>query len=478
MAPLTHSSHRPAATSLRRRLLGWILLPLAGLIAINAWVGYGNAVQAANEAYDRSLYLAARTLAEELQWRDGRIQLDLMKAAGYLFENHTGSRLFYKVTTPEGQWLAGEAALPDVPARAQSGVKYFALIQFDDGQYLGMPVRLAQLTHVMEEAGWDKPLIRITVAETMEARQQLIQHILWDTLGSQGLLLLAAAVLVVWGVQRGIRPLEAFRQQLADKPDDDFSPIQPPDLPRELRPLIDTLNSYLDRLGRLIDIRKRFLDNAAHQLRTPLTVLKTQLTLVQRNANPGQTQALLQAAQQTTEDAVRLTEQMLAMTRVEHAREMHSPQTVDLVALARQVTQQHLMPAHQRGHDLGLETQVAQSTVQGVDLLLHEALSNLIDNAIHHAPSGAHITVRVGSGWMEVQDDGPGIEPKHQAHVFERFYRAAPAGKSGSGLGLAIVKEIASQHGAQVTLHSPASPAGGTVVRISWPAPGPRDHQV
>jgi two-component system sensor histidine kinase TctE len=453
---------------LRRRLLSWILLPLVGLIGINAWVGYGNAVQAANEAYDRSLYLAARTLAEELAWREGRMQLDLMKAAGYLFENHTGSRLFYKVSTPGGQWLAGVSALPDLPARAQSPVKYFALVQFDDGVYLNQPVRLAQLTHVMQDAGLTDPLIKITVAETMEARQQLIQHILWDTLGSQGLLLLAAAVLVIWGVQRGIRPLEAFRQQLAHKSDDDFSPIHPPDLPRELRPLIETLNSYLDRLGRLIDIRKRFLDNAAHQLRTPLTVLKTQLTLAQRNAEPSQAQALLQAARQTTDDAVRLTEQLLAMTRVEHAREMHSPQTVDLVALARQVTQEHLMRAHQRGHDLGLEAQVTQLAVQGVDVLLHEALSNLIDNAIQHSASGAHITVRVGQTWVEVEDDGPGIAPEHQAHVFERFYRAAPSGVTGSGLGLAIVAEIASQHGAVVQLSSPLRDGCGTAIRMCW----------
>ena len=109
-----------AAASLRRRLLGWILLPLAALIGVNAWVAYGNAVQATNEAYDRSLYLAARTLAEELEWRDGRLQLEVLKGAGYLFENHTGSRLFYKVTTPAGAWLAGVPALPDVPARAQS----------------------------------------------------------------------------------------------------------------------------------------------------------------------------------------------------------------------------------------------------------------------------------------------------------------------------------------------------------------------
>jgi two-component system sensor histidine kinase TctE len=455
--------------SLRRRLLSWILLPLVALIGVNAWVGYGNAVQAANEAYDRSLYLAARTLAEELAWRDGRLQLDVMKAAGYLFENHTGSRLFYKVTTPRGQWLAGVDALPDAPVRTQSAVKYFALVQFDDGIYLNQPVRLAQLTHVMEDAGLSDPLIKITVAETMEARQQLIQRILWDTLGSQGLLLLAAAGLVIWGVQRGIRPLEAFRQQLARKADDDFSPIQPPDLPRELRPLIETLNSYLDRLGRLIDIRKRFLDNAAHQLRTPLTALKTQLALAQRNAEPEQAQALMSAARQTTDDAVRLTEQLLAMTRVEHAREMHSPQSVDLVALARRVTQEHLMRAHQLGDDLGLEAQVSQCEVQGVDLLLHEALSNLIDNAVHHGPVGTHITVRVGAFWLEVEDDGPGIAPEHQAHVFERFYRAAPSGVTGSGLGLAIVKEIASQHGALVTVHSPVGGGRGTAIRMSWP---------
>ncbi|MEY3612418.1 MAG: Sensor protein QseC [Pseudomonadota bacterium] len=455
--------------SLRRRLLSWILLPLVALIGVNAWVGYGNAVQAANEAYDRSLYLAARTLAEELAWRDGRLQLDVMKAAGYLFENHTGSRLFYKVTTTGGQWLAGEATLPHVPVRTQSAVKYFALVQFDDGMYLNQAVRLAQLTHVMEESGLSDPLIKITVAETMEARQQLIQHILWDTLGSQGLLLLAAAGLVIWGVQRGIRPLESFRRQLAHKADDDFLPIHPPDLPRELRPLIETLNSYLERLGRLIDIRKRFLDNAAHQLRTPLTALKTQLALAQRNAEPAQAQALLSAARQTTDDAVRLTEQLLAMTRVEHAREMHSPQTVDLVALARRVTQEHLMRAHQLGDDLGLEALVAQSEVQGVDLLLHEALSNLIDNAIHHGPVGTHITVRVGDCWLEVEDDGPGIASEHKAHVFERFYRAAPSGVHGSGLGLAIVKEIASQHGAVMHLTSPIKEGRGTRIRMDWP---------
>ena len=76
--------------------------------------------------------------------------------------------------------------------------------------------------------------------------------------------------------------------------------------------------------------------------------------------------------------------------------------------------------------------------------------------------------MRVGRTWLEVQDDGPGIAPEHQPHVFERFYRAAPSGVTGSGLGLAIVKEIASQHGAQVGVQSPLRDGRGTLIRIRW----------
>ena len=147
---------------------------------------------------------------------------------------------------------------------------------------------------------------------------------------------------------------------------------------------------------------------------------------------------------------------------------MHSPERVDLGDLARQVTQTHLLRAHQQGDDLGLELLDQNVLVQGVAMLLQEALSNLIDNAIHHCPAGARITVRVGKTWLEVQDDGPGIAPAHQPHVFERFYRAAPSGVTGSGLGLAIVKEIASQHGAQVSVQSPLHDGHGTRVRLTW----------
>ncbi|QKO20463.1 sensor histidine kinase [Rhodoferax sp. BAB1] len=453
-----------AAASLRTRLLGWILPPLAGLIAINAWVAYGNAVEASNEAYDRALYLASRALAEELVWRQGALQVNVLRAAGYLLENHTGSRLYYRISDASGRQLAGEPALPAPTPDPAASVRYYALVQFEDGQFRGRPVRLAHLTHVLEDEQDQTHILKISVAETLETRQQMVQQQLRETLTSQGLLLLAAALLVIVGVQRGIRPLEHFRQRLAERGDDDLSPIDPPGLPRELRPLVETLNSYLARLGRLIDLRKRFLDNAAHQLRTPLTVLKTQLALADRDP------AAVAAARQTTDDAVHLTEQLLAMTRAEHASEMQaqSMANVDLVTLARQVIHEYLPRAVQRGDDLGFEAGLDSCEVPGTAALLHDALGNLIDNALHHSPAGTRITVRVGSCWVEVEDSGPGIAPEHQAHVFERFYRGAPPSVRGSGLGLAIVREIAQQCGARLTLRS--TPGQGSVFRLEWPA--------
>ena len=457
------------ALSLRWRLLLGLMLPLAVLMGVNAWLGYDRAVQAANEAYDRSLYLAARTLAEDLQWQDGRVELLMRPGTGYLFEKHIGSRLFYRISGDDGKtWLGAEdLPRPDLPqAQEPAQVHYFALVQFADARYQSQSVRLAQLTHVLQTSGGGRVLY-ITVAETREAREALIRTILRETLGSQALLLVAVVVLVLQAVRRTVQPLQRLRGLMEAKADDDLRAL-PGSWPPELQPLVDAINGYTQRIGRLIGIRKRFLDNAAHQLRTPLTALKTQLGLMQRQSD-SPAPALLQAAVRTTDDAVRLTAQLLALTRAEHGPDMDPSAEVDLVALARQVTEDQLWRAHEAGVDLGFEAQVDRLPIRGNAVLLQEAVTNLLDNAIHHGGAGTRITVRVLAQGIEVEDDGPGIAPEHQAHVFERFYRAAAPGVSGSGLGLAIVQEIARQHGGRVELYSPLADGRGARIGLVWP---------
>jgi two-component system sensor histidine kinase TctE len=105
------------------------------------------------------------------------------------------------------------------------------------------------------------------------------------------------------------------------------------------------------------------------------------------------------------------------------------------------------------------------------ELLMREALTNLLDNALHYAGAGSQVTVHVSAtteleALLEVTDTGPGIEAASRERVFERFVRATEAG-NGCGLGLAIVKEIVERHAGHVTLND--APPHGLRVSLHLP---------
>jgi two-component system sensor histidine kinase TctE len=106
-------------------------------------------------------------------------------------------------------------------------------------------------------------------------------------------------------------------------------------------------------------------------------------------------------------------------------------------------------------------------------LLLREALSNLIDNALRYAGRGASVTVRAhqreNACVLEVEDNGPGLSPQDLTRVFERFWRASDL-PGGCGLGLAIVAEIAQRHGGRAEAHGQTPQ--GLVLRLVLPRPG------
>jgi two-component system sensor histidine kinase TctE len=113
--------------------------------------------------------------------------------------------------------------------------------------------------------------------------------------------------------------------------------------------------------------------------------------------------------------------------------------------------------------------------VPGQELLLHELLTNLADNAIHYTPPGGSVLLRVrrvlDGVLLEVLDSGPGIDDAEVDKVFMPFYRAQAAletNPGGTGLGLAIVRDIARLHGASVSMGH-AGGAGGLKVTVSFP---------
>ena len=446
--------------SLKQALLIWLVLPLVGLTLINAFFSYKNAVDAANAAYDRSLYIAARTLAEELRLKDGQLQVEVPQSATYLFENNIGSRFFYEVLDFESAHLMGNARLPNLEDPAQNNVNYFSLVSFHDQELNSVPIRLAVLKHSLVESTQPKAktqvrgLVTIKVAETLEARKSLISHILRELLAGHTLLLMGLTALIWLVINKVLKPIKGFSQALANRDESDLSTIDSQSLPKELVPFIESLNIYLSRLTNLVSLRKRFIGNAAHQLRTPWAIVKTQVGLAKKEPMTDELSKIIEGLSKTADTSVRLTEQLLSMTKAEHGYEIDLSKPVDLVELSKNLVMDYYPQAQKLGIDLGMDIQVPELIIKGSELLLAECIGNLIDNAMRYCPRGSHVTIQIDHHGLSVIDNGPGIPPQYQDKVFNRFFRG-DSGESGSGLGLSIVKEIALQHNLQIILESP-----------------------
>ncbi|MRW89292.1 HAMP domain-containing protein [Duganella sp. FT80W] len=486
MALLQTLSRRltPGATqgSLRGQLLRWLLGPLLVLVALNTLSVYHNALDAADAAYDRALLASTRALAERVSVVDGKVVADVPYVALDSFETDTLGRIYYKVTGIAGETVSGFADLPPVPANVPRSEAYPALVRFYHANYHGQPVRIAALLQPVYDDSM-RGIALIQVGETLEARRVLSNQILFDTLAWQALLLAAVALLVWFAVRLVLQPLMRLKSAVETRAPDDASDVDPALVHKEVRPLVAALNSSRSRMHMLISSQRRFIADASHQLRTPLTVLKTQAELALREcdrpgADPAQSKAalreLVHSMAATTDSTVNLANRLLTLARIEH-RGSDGAEQVSLRDVARQVGLELAIEAVGKNIDLSLDAE-QDCVVHGQALLLHEMLANLVDNALRYTPAGGTVSLRVRQQddgvVLEVEDNGPGIPAAERERVFAPFYRAAATlerNPGGHGLGLAIVRDIASLHGATITL-SDAAEDHGLKVRLQFPA--------
>lgn len=468
---------RPVAKppgSLRNQLLRWLILPLVALVALNAVSLYRNALEAADIAYDRSLLASTRALAERVTVRDGKVVADVPYVALDSFETDTLGRIYYKVTGLQGETVAGFDDLPPVPKGVPRSDLYPALVRFYHADYNGEPVRMAALLQPVFDDSM-RGIALIQVGETLDARRALSRRILLDTLLRQALLVLAVATLVWFAVRLVLRPLMDLKSEVETRSLSDLSDVDPALVHREVSPLVTAMNGAMTRLQNLIASQRRFIADASHQLRTPLTVLKTQAELALREDDPEAMRAIVQSIAGTTDSAIHLANRLLTLARIEHGSGSAHGGPVSLAAVARQVGLELAQLAVQKGIDLALDAD-NDATVDGQELLLHEMVANLVDNAIRYTPAGGSVELRLARRndriVLEVLDSGPGIAAPERDKVFMPFYRAQAtleANPGGTGLGLAIVRDIASMHGATVTLDQ-GHEGRGLKVSVDFPA--------
>jgi two-component system phosphate regulon sensor histidine kinase PhoR len=230
-------------------------------------------------------------------------------------------------------------------------------------------------------------------------------------------------------------------------------------------------------MRRLETVRRDFVANVSHELRTPVTAIRSAAETLQAalSRDPDAARQFVEIIERNAERLHALVEDLLDLSRIE-SRELRL--TLEPLALAN-VVEQVLALFEERAQKRSVRLVQAVSTdlprVRADRRALEQLLSNLVDNAVKYGGDGAEVRVRAELGnatvRLIVEDDGPGIEERHLARVFERFYRV-DAGRSrelgGTGLGLSIVKHLTEAMGGSVGVES--VPGEGSKFSVTLPA--------
>ena len=462
----------PEQHSLFGDILDWLLAPLLVLWPLSIASIWLVAQNIANAPFDRELGEKARLLSKHVSTPASAAgpplaRFTLPPGASELLRADEADDVTYQVLGLRGEFLGGDSSM-SVPVEGRRPP--LGEVRYRDDVIAQNDVRVAYLW-VGPPGSAGEGACLVQVAETLGKRSRLATEIFRGVVVPQ-FMILPLAVLLVWlALSRGIAPLNELQQRIRRRESNDLSAIDVREVPEEVSPLVQAINDLLERLNQSLRAQKHFLADAAHQLKTPLAGLRMQAELAQRDIDAGERDPLalkksLRQIARSSQSAAHMVNQLLAMARAEDKQHAAPLRPVNMSSLAIETVQDFVPRALEKRIDLGYEAPEGEARsrhpqgpiVIGHAVLLRELIRNLVDNALLYTPAGGTVTVRVIDDpfgqvvVLQVEDSGPGIPAAEREQVFQPFYRALGTNVDGSGLGLAIVREIATQHGAELTL--------------------------
>ena len=240
---------------------------------------------------------------------------------------------------------------------------------------------------------------------------------------------------------------------------------------KDLKGLEDAINDLLSRMHAAYRQQAQFVSDASHELRTPIAVIQGYAAMLDRwgKEDPQVLEESIEAIKTEAEHMKVLVEQLLFLARGDNGRQPLNPEPMDLKDMTAEVLEEYRMidPDH-----LWRQGLLDPAPVSADPALIKQAARVLIDNAKRYTPQGASIRLSTGTtgdlAWLEVQDNGIGIDAEDVPHIFDRFFQADPARqKGGTGLGLSIAQWIVDRHGGSFEVTS--RPELGTRIRLMLP---------
>ncbi len=453
-----------SGASIRIRLTAWYSGVLFLMLVIYAAVTFAAVRHEFFEQLDDQLHDDFEAAEGFLSAANGRVAWD---PARHHDADEDGERAT-EVWSQAGEQVYrsdGSSRLPSAMPAAASSPKYESIVAGG--------ARWRTLTATTAVAGAGTAVVRVSRSQERLGAQ--VNEILGVLALGLPLVVALAAIGGYVLARRALAPIDhlatAARRITADRLHERLSAANPDD---EIGRLTAVINETFARLESSFDRLRRFTADASHELRTPLSVvrgigemqLKEPHTATQyRDAIGG----MLEEVDRLT----RLVDTLLRLSHGDAGTVRLAPEPIDLGDLARDAAASLAVLAEERGQQLRVEA--ADGAIVDADrLVLREAVTNVLDNAIKYSPNGATIRIRAGCDGgrasIEVVDRGPGVPVQHRERIFDRFFRidqARSRDSGGTGLGLAIAKWAVEVNGGTIVVED--AEGGGAVFRIVLP---------
>lgn len=428
----------------------------AAVLSLLLFVAVRNyAAQVAQQGQDNILEASVTSMLDAATLRDGDIVLDLPYSAFSMLSTPADDRVFYAILR-DGDFLSGYEELLFSDDQA-----------FQYGRIGGSDVRKFSAGRILIGAN-QRTEIQIVLAQTRDALSTTLRQISRNA-ALLGLSFFALAVaLSFWATSATIGQLGKLTTSVTRRGPQDLSPFSKP-VPREMAPLVKSLNSLMGRLDQSLRQSEDFIAEAAHRVRTPLATVRSYaeatLQRVDKEENREAMRSMVRAIDESSRAAGQLLDHAMITFRADHLER----EEIDLVELVRDLVQRMTPIAEMR--DLSLLLQGDLHVPYSCDpVLIQNAVRNLIDNAMKYGPAESMIEITVTgepAPKITVCDKGPGF-PNHEIETLTtRFQRGANAdGTIGSGLGLTIARDVAIAHDGRIDLSN--QPEGGACVTLSF----------
>lgn len=317
---------------------------------------------------------------------------------------------------------------------------------------------------------WDSThTIQVQIAQVWTIRQDIQRDMLLFLIGVSAFFLPLLSWLILQTVRSNLSTVFSISQNLEKQSIEHLKPINPV-VPKEIEPLVKSLNTLLSEVAESMQREKRFTSNAAHELRTPLAAIRMHAQVLLSARSTEEARESAQDIMIGIDKASRMITQLLTLARIEHLDE-RSEVSVDLCIIIQKTLTLMDFKIVKENIDIQLDLKPAPILAKAEHLEI--ILRNIIENAIIYRSQNGISIIKITCGCIEnrtffqVEDNGIGVEEEKMPYILQRFYRANQnSSVIGSGLGLSIVKQMVDLYHGKIEV-SQAS-IGGFLIRIEF----------